>query len=593
MPRTFGVIGTLVLLAVWPLSASADALKEGRDLYKAGKYAQAAVKLEQATREDPNNPKAWWMLNFAYNKLQRYADALRAAENAGRMDPSHGFASEPGKYEETIARLRKKARSSGRRDPLGRPLLGNGSRSARTSEPPLDNSMVTQLTSRGMYLEAGIAVDARRLEAVIRELRPVQVRFLVFNNRAGSSALSREADRVRNYLGIADGYVIACSKAGVAASSKALNKDSLRELTRQVAPQMEGGDYTGALERLARSLAAARQAQVARMRTTGALVVGGIGALVFGWVISRRIRHKRAMKERLALVEHSKSEIVAQMNYLEDSLSAAPAEMAATVKQARLDAGSKLDEASRIIVRARSEYDLTRAQKLLDEASNAVARGRDALEGRATSGAARTGGGLPPVYGAAVSRSGPDTDWDAVPEDQRGVCFFCARPSLLTELTPVTVELDGEPRRVLACSEDYRAIKTGEAPRIRAFDRGGRLVPWYADDSYDPYRDYYGRGYGDRSILTDLVMLHMVDRMFWDWERPTWGWGGGHGSYWDGYAFWPDHHHWHDHQIERAASSSFDRDGAADAAGTDFLGSGMGSDSFDGAGTDFLGTDNS
>ncbi len=593
MPRSFRWTLTAALVAMLTVASLADPLKEGRELYKAGKYAEAMVKLEQATREDPNNPKAWWQLNFAYNKLERYGDALRAVETAGRLDPSYSFASEPGKYQETVTRLRKKASSSGRQDPLDRPLIGEGTRVRRQQQAPqLDNSMVRQLSARGIYLEQGIAVDARRLEAVIRELRPVPVRFLVFNNRAGSSSLSREADRVRNYLGIADGYVIACSRAGVAASSKALNRDTLRELTRQVAPQMEGGDYTGALERLARGLVAERQAQVTRARTTGAMVVGGLGVLVFGWVISRRIRNKRAMRGRLAAIEQAKSEILSQMNYLEDSLNAAPAAMVERVKQARLEAGTKLDEASRIIVRAKSEYDLTRAQRMLDEASRAIAQGRDALEGRVTSGARSTGAGLPPVYGEA-DRSGPDTDWTAVPETQRGVCFFCSRPSLLSELSPVTVDLEGEPHRVLACQDDYRAIRTGEPPRIRAFDRGGRMVPWYADDAYDPYRDYYGRGYGDRSLLTDLVMLHMVDRMFWDWHRPTWTWGGGHGSHWDGYTFWPDHHHWQDHHVERAAASGFDRDEPADAAGTDFLGSGFGGDSSGGAGTDFLGRDDS
>jgi tetratricopeptide (TPR) repeat protein len=570
--------------------AHADALKEGRELYKAGRYAEAAVKLEQATREDPNNPRAWWQLNFAYNKLGRYSDALRAAEKAGQLDPSYAFASEPGKYAETVARLRKKAGSSGG---LDRPLIEEGSRrTSRSSEKPLDTSMVRQLSSRGVYAEPGIRLDTGRLGAVVRELRPVRVMFLVFNSRAGSSTLAREADRVRRYFGIKEGYVIACSRAGVAASSAVLSPDTLREQTRQVAPRMEMGDYTGALETLARNLVAVRAAQTTRTRTTGAVVIGGIGVLVVGWVFSRRIRHSRAMAARRAAIEQSKSEIIAQMNYLEDSLSAAPAATAGLVRQARLEAGTKLDEASRIIVRARSEYDLTRAQRLLDEASAAIVQGRDALEGKPAS--ARSGPasaqGVPPVYREAAATSA-GTDWSAVPENERGVCFFCSRPSLLSELTPVTVNIEGQQQRVLACADDLHAIQTGETPRIRAFDRGGRLVPWYADDEYDPYRDYYRRGYDDRSLLTDLVYFQMIDRMYWDWHRPSWHWGGGYGPDWDGYAFSPDHHHWRDYQIERAAEHAYDRD--SDAGGTDFLGAGLGGDAADAGGTDFLGADNS
>lgn len=588
MPRAVVALVVLALVGMLRSAAVADPLKEGRDLYKAGKYAEAATKLEQATREDPGNAKAWWQLNFAYNKLERYADALRAAETAGRIDPTYGFASEPGKYGETVARLQKKAGSS-RRGGLDRPLLEK----PRPSEPPLDNSLVRQLSSSGVYVEPGLNIDKDRLASVIRELRPTRVMFLAFNNKAGSASLTREADRVRSYFGISDGYVIVCSRAGVAASSKSLNRDTLRELTRQVAPQMEGGDFTGGLERLARGLVATRQAQTARTRTTAATVVGGMGVLVFGWVLSRRIRHKRTMTARRAAVDQARSEIISQMNYLEDSLSAAPAAMAGTVKQARLDAGAKLDEASRLIVRARSEYDLTRAQRLLDEASACIARGRDALEGKTPSdsrGADRRGS--PPVYPQARVASGPDTDWQAVPDSERGVCFFCSRPSLLSELTPVTVSLEGDTQRVLACADDYQRIKSGEPPSIRAFQRGGRYVPWYADDEYDPYRDYYSRGYGDRSLLSDLVTLALIDRMFWDWRTPSWTWGGGHHGGWDGYTFWPDHHHWQDYHVERAASSSFDHD-RSDGAGTDFLGGGFRDGDLDSAGTDFLGSDDS
>jgi tetratricopeptide (TPR) repeat protein len=565
--------------------ARADALKEGRDLYKAGRFAEAVTKLEQATRDDPNNPKAWWQLNFAYNKLERYGDALRAAESAGKLDPTYAFASAPGKYEETVARLRGKAR---RLRPEG------SSASRRRQDQPFENRMSQQLTSRGVYVESGMDADVDRLAQVVRELRPVEVRFLIFSSRAGSSALSREADRVRRYLGIGDGYVIACSRGGLAASSTALNRDTLRELTRQVAPQMENGDYTGALERLARGLTATKRAQTQRSRTSLMLIFGGIAAVIVGWVLIRRMRVGRAMKARRAVVEHRKSEIVSQMNYLEDSVGAAPAALAATVRQARLDAGMKLDEASRLIVRARSEYDLTRAQNLLDQASSDIARGREALEGRAPNArGVASGAGVPPVYAEATGRS---TEWQTVPESERGACFFCSRPSLLAELTPVTIEVAGERKRVLACSEDTEAVRQGQPPRIRAFDRGGRTVPWYAADDYDPYRDYYSRGYDNRSLMSDLVMLSVIDSMFWSWHRPAWGWGwgGGYGSGWGGYTFWPEHHHYYDHQSERAASHAFDRESAPDAAGVDFLdaGSDVG-DARSSGGADFLGRDES
>jgi len=572
--------------------AAADPYKEGRELYKAGRYREAAVKLEQAVHAEPENAKAWWQLCFAYNKLQRYADALRAAERAEGIDPTHSFASSPAKYQETVARLRKKV--GGR---PGSPGAVAPSRELGPLSGP-DGTLSQQLQKRGVFVQHGMNVDVDRLVRVIKELEPVQVRFLVFGSTAGSAALSREADRVRRYLGIRNGFVIACSRGGVAASSEQLNQATLRELTRQAAVRMEAGDYTGALEDLARGRVATHAKQAATRKTATLSILGTVVALAVGWVILRRITRARSVRARRAVLEARKSEIDAQMNYLDDARGALPEAVAERVRQARLEAGTKLDEASRIMAKSRDEYELSRALDLLEDAQ------RIANEGRAVLDAALAGKpipppagptGVPPLY-PGYRRSDHQTNWEEVPESQRGVCFFCSKPAFLDELKPVTIELEGTRQRVLACEEDYRSIRGGQPPRIRAFERQGRYIPWYADPEYDPYRDYYDR-YGLGDAFRDLVLLNMIDRMFWDWDRPGrgWGWGGGYGSDWDGYTFWPEHHHYRDYYSERAASGSdFQDDLGRHAAGTDFLDSGGGyGESDDAAGTDFLDRDES
>lgn len=572
--------------------ASADPYNEGRALYKAGQYREAARSFEAATRENPRNAKAWWQLNFAYNKLGRYADALRAVETAGKLDPSHAFASTPGKYEETLGRLRKKAGGS---------RQGGSSVSEPSSSAPLgplsgpDGTISQQLTRRGVFVQTGAQVDVDRLTRVIRELEPVPVRFLIFSSRAGSATLSREADRVRRYLGLRNGYVIACSRAGVAASSQTLSVSTLRDLTREVAPQMEGGDYTGALERLARGLIETR-ARKTRTTTLGVLgLAGGVAGVIVIAVVSRRIRRTRSMRLRRSVLERQKDDVIGQMNYLDDSAGAVSALVASQARQARLEAGRKLDEASMIMVKARDEYDLSHAQDLLESASADVDRGRSivdaALRGEPPPEAAAA---VPPVYPAEAATSGRETDWSGIEDDQRGACFFCSRPSLLEELRQVSVDIGGERRQVLACVDDYEAIRRGDPPRIRAFHRDGRSVPWYAEPEYDPYRDYYRRGYDDRSILQDFVALSVIDRIFWGWSRPTWGWGwgGGYGPDWGGYTFWPEHHHYHDYYSTRAAGADYGDDYGRDAGGTDFLDSG-GEGGSDAGGTDFLGVDQS
>src|ERR1051325_4378778 len=81
-------------------AALADSYEEGRALYKAGKYPEAVAKLEQAVREDQKNAKAWWQLNFAYNKVGRDADALMAVRKAHQIDPTDSFASSKDKFTE-------------------------------------------------------------------------------------------------------------------------------------------------------------------------------------------------------------------------------------------------------------------------------------------------------------------------------------------------------------------------------------------------------------------------------------------------------------------------------------------------------------
>lgn len=582
-------IALIVLCTLLTVSLYADPYSEGRELYKAGRYREAAARLEQAVRDNPSNAKAWWQLNFAYNKLGRYADALHAAERAGSLDPSYSFASTPAKYAETVERLRKKVGSRGGSSPVVPPTESLGPLSGP------DGTMSRQLNARGVFVQHGASVDVDRLQRVLRELEPAQVRFLIFGSKVGSRTLMREADRVRRYLGLRDGYVIAASKSAVAVSSEALSKGRLEELTRQAAVRMEAGDYEGGLADLARNLVATRARQSAMGKAVAIWLGGGIVGLVLAFVLYRRMAHARAMKSRRAIVEQRKSEVIAQINYLEETALALPTAVAELVRNARREAGEKLDEALRLVVRARDEYDLTNALGLLDQAAATAAYGRQVADAAATGKPLpRKPGAVPPVHPARAT-SGPGTDWNAVPEEEKGVCFFCSRPAYLDELTPVSVRLDGEERRVLACRDDYESIRSGKPPRIRAFQREGRYVPWYADPDYDPYRDYYGRGYGTGDMLRDLVLLNLIDRMFWDWHRPSWewGWGGGHGPDWDGYPFWTDHHRYRDYYAERAAGAQFEDDFGREAAGTDFLDSGFGDDDTRGGGTDFLGVDES
>lgn len=602
-------------------SALADSLSDGRALYKSGQYAQAVSKLEQATREAPNDAAAWWHLNFAYNKLERYSDALAAVEKAGQLDPSHAFASDPSKYDQALQRLRSHTQvPSTRGASSSAPLIpqGSGASGGETSDGSGSDSMVRQLTEGDVYVQPGVRVDLGLLRSTTSSLRPTVVKIAILNSRANSRALDREATKIRQFLKAfinqGQGYVIVASKGGVAVSSESLSKAQLKELTDQVAPQMQAGSYSQGIANLARGLARAAAPRAASTGTLNAgiptlrpspvkgILVGLLVVVVVVIVIVvivKKVRAAREMAARREPLERMRSDVVAQINYLDESVSLLGAGDAGAVREARVRAGTRVDEASKVMASARRPRDLDRAETLLDQARGDVARGRSlvdramAREAGDTSGskpAAAAPGSVPPVYAEATSR---ETDWSSIDEHERGVCFFCSRPSRMNELTPVTVNLDGGDRKVLACEEDVATIRTGQMPQIRAFQQGGRAVPWYAAQGYDPYSDYYSRGYDNRSMLSDMIMFSMVDHMFWDWHRPSgWGWGGGYGGggYGGGYAFYPDHSYYQDYRSTQAAGGM---DYSRDVGGTDFLaepggGSGVGGDS---GGSDFVGTD--
>lgn len=92
-----------------------------------------------------------------------------------------------------------------------------------------------------------------------------------------------------------------------------------------------------------------------------------------------------------------------------------------------------------------------------------------------------------------------------IPANERAACFFCSRPARITDLTPITIAINGQRRKVLACADDVGIIQRGATPKVRSMSAaGGQAVPWYASRGYDPYRDYYrsdmvfvpGYGYG-------------------------------------------------------------------------------------------------
>ena len=141
--------------------------------------------------------------------------------------------------------------------------------------------------------------------------------------------------------------------------------------------------------------------------------------------------------------------------------------------------------------------------------------------------------GTPRSYGAPQGARGRGSflpssqpQVDAIPQDQRGVSFFSGRPAPLSALVPVTVTVGGQSRQVLATPEEADALRQGRMPQVLAFQQGGRSLPWYAYDGYDPYRDYWRYenagwgGYGN-GIVAGFVGAELLDGML----MPAYGMG--------------------------------------------------------------------
>jgi uncharacterized membrane protein YgcG len=584
--------------ALWLLAVAcyADLFDEGKALHKAGKFAEAATRLERAAQQNPSDARIWWQLNFTYHQLNRDQDALKAVQKAGQLDPNHGFASAQGKFEKTLSDRQQEAGGNGGAATLQQssspPPAGAGSATTGSGS----GSITQQLINGDVFVERGMNVDVQRLQQVAQELRPTVVKFAVFNSNANSRTLDRESGRIRSflksYINQGQGYVIASSRRAVAVSSPSLSDRDKKDLLSQVAPQMSAGHYTEGLEKLARGLVnerAPRQTSTSLGRNDIPIVhhgpnwmlifVVGLAGVVVLWLVVRAVRSKSEVAKRREPLERQKSSIIAGMNYLEENALGLDPTASSRVKEARIAAGTKLDEAAKILSRASSPTDMNRAQSLLDQADADVQRGRSTIERAvyggapaAATGVAAAASATPPVYAQGAAGT---PDWSNVAQDEKGVCFFCSRPMLLRELTPVTVNLDGKQQKVLACPDDLGTIKSGQMPQIRAFQQNGKYVPWYAAQNYDPYRDYYGRGYGAGDFMRDMVTMSVIDHMFWGWQRPMgWGWGGGYGGYGGNtYVFYPEHDHYRDYYSGQAAGGAdySDIDRTNDASGTDFL----------------------
>ncbi len=224
----------------------------------------------------------------------------------------------------------------------------------------------------------------------------------------------------------------------------------------------------------------------------------GAGGVYLG---SQAAKKTRAMNAARQPLDRLRSEVVAGISYADNYLDLLPSSPQATsARQSRQEAAAYLEQAREIAMSARTPGDYARAEALLELAGQKAAECRSAIDiatggtgfavavdGTDAKATPLAVGGMPQSLGAPVDRG---LRADNIPPEERAACFFCSRPARITDLTPVTIAVDGRRRKVLACAEDVAIIQRGSTPEIRLVSEGTGRVPWFQSRGYDPYRDY-------------------------------------------------------------------------------------------------------
>jgi hypothetical protein len=258
------------------------------------------------------------------------------------------------------------------------------------------------------------------------------------------------------------------------------------------------------------------------------LVVGGGAAI---WASQRAAKKRHAMQAARLPVERLRGQVLEGLTYTDTYLDLLPpSEDATTARNERQRAAALLEQAAGFARAAHTPGDYGRAEALLEDAKQATDKAKACID-RATGGTGMAvaldgteykatpvnPNGTPNMQAAPIL-SGLNAE--DIPPSERAACFFCSRPARITDLTPVTVAINGQRRKVLACADDVRAIQQGATPAVRTVQENGQTVPWYRSTSYDPYRSYgytvgydpyYGYGYGG-GVIDGLFLGAMLSQ---------------------------------------------------------------------------------
>ena len=392
----------------------------------------------------------------------------------------------------------------------------------RTGDP-----LAQALTRGDVYV--GKTRTAEVSESALRDIaagrpsdRPLKIAVVSGLPDSARRYRSREryTDALHSYLNLGRGALIVVTQGGVSLSTDSLSNRQIAQVLRENGRYIQTDPVDG-IRRLVAGMDAVVVGGIRREQradeSRGNMLLLGAGALGVGgafWLGRRAAAKRKALAEAREPARRLHDETVEHISYADNYMDLLPASEDATKAREYRQRASELLEQSNGLMRAgRTPEDFGRAQALLEEASETAQKSRHHID-LATGGTGfavaveGTDYKATPALtdGTAASKHAPlDTSVRAedIPEGERGACFFCSKPARITELSPITVAIEGKRRKVLACDDDVKIIREGATPEVRTVEEEGENVPWFQSNRYDPYRDYrhgqpmYAPGFGN------------------------------------------------------------------------------------------------
>jgi len=537
------VLATLECLFVSPIPALASPYSDGNAAYKAHDYAAAIDDFRLATSElsGPEKAKAYYKLGLAYRKDNLPVDAYNALEDARSADPTLSFASSPGKFQEIEQSV----------NPQAAPAVT--SPTSNTAAGTQDPAAAT-LGASDVYIEQSMLpyVNAPSLAQIAQNDDHTTVKIVILRTLPPEySSAAQYAAELYNYLDLGKNAIIVYAQrlstgqpGGVGIDAGTLSLTELQGLAQKYVAQIGDGNITAGISALASATTTeidAKEEQMPNLVMTAVL----IALVIFALLIFAASRRKKAVMNAIRQPLNTlRDNVLQNIQYIDNYADVLPKNNADTdqVKAYRQAAEAKFEQADKIMIKATDPSELYRAQSILDKANSDLAKGRQFLD-RATGGASKIPGDdaiRPPDIADTLS------DLDQIPTQHRGVSFFSSQPAPLSNLEPVTLEIDGQIRTVMATPTEAAQIRNGQIPPVRAFNLNGQMVPWYNYQHYDPYRDYYryeNQGWGGfgSGALAGFIGAELLGSLFrpnyyGNWNSP-YGYSPGFDSFggWDNY----------------------------------------------------------